>query len=613
MFNSIGEFLCHGANLIIFMVALPAICGILLWLFQKQYIVKLVIAILSSVTNLIFALGLSLHNEFFTRVPYAPFEFEFLFRVYDLCALFIVIAAVVFVLITLYTVIYSKKKHYGGLYLLYLYISFAMVNGALLSDSLGSMLFFWEGLLFPLFGILLIKNNNNPKTAVKTLTLVGLSDLLLMLGIIITSHTAGTQNLSEIENLAISGNGMLGFICIMLGALGMSGCMPFHSWIPNASDDSPTVFMVAFPGALQVILGVYLALRTVLDIYGFVPGSGISIIIMALGSVTLVFAAAMMLIQNDIKRLISYCAISQLGFLVMGIGSGLTDGIVGGLHSLIDYVFYITGLFMISGIIEKQFGTKDLRQLSGLLKRIPATMVCFIIFLLSVVGFPGFNGFLSKELIFNASLKTNVIFYICALLGTFLTALSFLRMGMSLFFEKKNAPSEIKKESKSSVGMLIPVVILSSLCIGIYSQNGLVEYALGIGKIAGVTFALIVLFAAAVLLAVFDYIYGYKKSGNALNCANHIIYAPGIKRVYKSAEKGYFDPYNWLIALVGGFSDICVRMEHGVSWVYDKAVPGMVNKVGLALHRFDNGRLSRYLYLVIGGLVFITFVFIIIK
>ena len=613
MFNSIGEFLCHGANLIVFMVLMPAICGILLWLFQKQNIVKMFIAILSSVTNLIFALGLYVHNEFFTKIPYAPFEFEFSFRVYGLCALFIVITAVVFVLITLYTVIYSKKEHYSGLYLLYLYISFAMVNGALLSDSLGSMLFFWEGLLFPLFGILLIKNNNNPKTAVKALTLVGLSDLLLMLGIIITSHMADTQNLSEIENLAIRGISMLGFSCIMLGALGMSGCMPFHSWIPNASDDSPTVFMVAFPGALQVILGVYLALRTVLDIYDFVPGSGISIIIMALGSVTLVFAAAMMLIQNDFKRLISYCAISQLGFLVMGIGSGLTDGFVGGLYGIINYVFNITGLFMISGIIEKTFGIKDLRQLIGLQKKIPVTMFCFIIFSLSALGFPGFNGFLSKELIFNASLKINVVFYICALLGTFFTALSFLKIGMSLFIEKKNVSSEIKKEQKSSVGMLIPVLILSLLCIGIYPQNGLIEYALGIGEKAGLTFASLVPLTAVLLLAVLDYIYGYKKSGNTLNCADHIIYAPGIKSVYKMAEKGCFDPYNWLIAAVGGFSDICVRIEHGVSWVYDKFVPGMINGLSLALHRFNNGRLSRYFYLAIGGLVFITFVFIVIK
>jgi len=121
-----------------------------------------------------------------------------------------------------------------------------------------------------LFGILLINNQESPGTAVKALTISGSADLLLMLGIILTTYLAGTGNLSEISKLPIQGIGILGFLCLMFGAIGKAGSMPFHSWIPNASDDAPTVFMVAFPASLEKILGIYFAARIPIGIN--IPG-----------------------------------------------------------------------------------------------------------------------------------------------------------------------------------------------------------------------------------------------------------------------------------------------------------------------------------------------------
>jgi NADH-quinone oxidoreductase subunit L len=157
----------------------------------------------------------------------------------------------------------------------------------------------------------------------------------------------------------------------------------------------------------------------------------------------------MALIQKDMKRLLSYHAISQVGYMVLGIGTALPIGIVGGLFHMLNNAVYKSCLYMTAGSIEKQTGTTDLRKIGGLSKRMPFTAICFTICALSIAGVPPFNGFFSKELIFDAALESNVIFYIGALLGAFMTAVSFLKMGRAAFAGKLELPTgkETAKES----------------------------------------------------------------------------------------------------------------------------------------------------------------------
>lgn len=621
MLNSVGEFLSGGVNLLLCMVILPAVCGVLLWLFRKNYILQAVTALVSAAANLIFALGILNYGEFSASIPGAPFGFEYSMRVFDFSTRFIVFTAFVFLLIVLYTVTNLKGVKFSGLYLLYLYLSFAMVNGAMMSDSLGLMLLFWEGLLAPLFGMFLLGNKANPKTAFKAIAVQGLAVLLLMLGIIVTAHMAGTSNISEMEKLPLTGTCLLGFITMMLGALGKAGSMPFHSWTVNAADDAPTVFMTAIPGALEKILGIYFAARIIGDIFEIVPGGGMSIAIMTLGTITIVSGAAMALIQTDMKRLLAYFAVSQTGLMVLGIGIGTINGVFRGIFVLMNYVLFQTGLYMICGIIEKKTGTTDLRQLGGLRKKMPVTAACFIICALSAVGFPGLFGFFTNEILFEAVSESGIIFLVGALLGVFLNAAAFLKMGRSVFFGEQKLPADSREVHETKAVMLIPIGILSFFCVlfGIYVKlpadllfwgdaEGTPQPYSGWPRLA----VLAAVSVAVLLLAIADHMYGMKKTGNALHAAEHIHKVPGLKSIYQSASKGWFDPYNWLMAAVGGFSDICIRIEHGVSWIYDTAVPGLVNKTGKVLHRFDNGSLPRYLSLTVFGVVIIAVIFLVV-
>lgn len=602
------------------MIVLPVMCGFAIWLSRKNYVSGLILAVLSSAINLIFAISLYQSESFYLTIPFASHGMDIAIHVYEFPAMFLTFTAVGFLLVSLYSAVYLKNENYTGSFMLYLFISLAMVNGAILSDNLNIMLFFWEGLLCTLFGMLLINNKQNPKTAAKAFVLSGTANLLLMLGIILTVYQAGTPYITQMQKLPVTGISGIGFVCMMLGAIGMAGCMPFHSWITNAAEDAPVPFMAAFPAMLEKILGIYLAVHIVMNLYDLQPGTGMSIALMALGALTVIFADAMAFIQMDMKRLLSYNAISQAGFMVLGIGTALPAGITGGLFHMLNCVIFSSCMFMAAGSIEKRTGTTDFRKIGGLAKSMPVTMACFVISGLATIGIPPFSTFLSKGIIFNAVQKSNVVFYIAALLSTFLTTVYFLKMARTVFTGERKLPSGMKSIRESGFGMLIPMIVLAALSIllGVVNKwplDGLVGNALGYTQTYSgwpLSALSVIIYGIVLILAICDHLYGCWKSGSAVNAADHIKNAPVLKSIYQAAEKQWFDPYNWLNQAANAFSALCVLIERGISWFYDDAVEETVNGVGNLLQRFNNGSLSRYLLAAAAGVAGVAVIFLII-
>ena len=166
---------------------------------------------------------------------------------------------------------------------------------------------------------------------------------------------------------------------------------------------------------------------------------------MIVGRRDILLAVMMALVQKDYKRLLSYHAISQVGYMILGIGTALPVGIVGGLFHMINNALYKSCLFLTGGSVEKQAGTTDLAKLGGLARKMPVTFVCFLVAALSISGCPPFNGFFSKELVYDAALERHIVFYLAALLGTFLTAASFLKLGHAAYL--RQARSEPRSRS----------------------------------------------------------------------------------------------------------------------------------------------------------------------
>ena len=215
---------------------------------RKRFAIQLAVLLLSSIINLIAAYTLFASESFSYVIPFASFGLDIVLVSNELSSLFIMLVAAMFLFVCLYSAFYLKHKKQFSVFMLYMYISLAMLNGAILSDSLGIMLFFWEGLLCTLLGMLLINNTSKPKAAIKALVLSGTADLLLMLGIILTAYQAKTMLINEITPIKIQGFvPTLGFFCMLFGAIGKAGSMPFHSWIPEAANDATTPFLVSFP------------------------------------------------------------------------------------------------------------------------------------------------------------------------------------------------------------------------------------------------------------------------------------------------------------------------------------------------------------------------------
>lgn len=607
--TGVANWLNQGAALPLLLIALPILGGILIWLLRKRYALSIAAVLVFGLANAFFCFALFLGGGADVTLPFGGFGFEGHFVATGMSGVLLMFTSVVAFLLARYAVTYFKEDKRGGVFLLFFFVSVGFANGALLSSNLPVMLVFWEGLLACMTALLLLGNLARPRAALKMLWISGVADLLLMLGVIVTIRVSGQSDLAALNRLPVEGLGTWGCALMLLGAMGKAGAMPFHSWIPLAAEDAASPFLALFPGSLEKILGIGLSIRIVSQVYNVQPGSAMSTFVLVVGAVTLLFGVSMALVQKDMKRLLSYHAISQVGYMLLGVGSCLPVGMVAALFHMMNNALYKSGLFLTAGAIERRTGTTDLKHVGGLGRAMPVTMVCFIIFGLSIAGFPGFNGFFSKELVFDAALESGVVYYIIALVGAVMTAISFLKLGGAAFFGTLRLPKGVKQVKEVRAGMVLPAAVLAALCVFFGAGNRLAEAwlfqpALGLTEsFAGwpENWVLVALSAAALLIALFDHLYGLKKTGSALASADHIHYAPGLKQVYALAETGKLDPYNWLVAAVNGFSHACQWLENGVSWVYDKGVPGLVGGASKLLHRGVNGSLTRYLLLAVAG------------
>ena len=544
-------------------------------------------------------------------MPWVGFGLDISFR-FDHFSVFISCSIAAFaLLIALYSLVFMSGRKSAGLFYIYLILTVLFAIGAVLANNLILLLFFWEGLLLTLFGMIYIGRKEAAKTAIKAFIIIGITDLLMMLGIAITGHLAGTFTLSQIS-LPLGGLSSLAFILLMIGAIAKSGSMPFHSWIPDAAVDAPLPFMALIPGAFEKLIGIYFLTRISLDLFKLNPGSWLSTLLMIIGAITIILAVMMALIQKDYKRLLSYHAISQVGYMILGIGTMVPVGIVGGLFHMINNALYKSCLFLSGGSVEKQTGTTDLSKLGGLAVKMPITAVCFLVAAVSISGVPPFNGFFSKELVYDGALERGWIFYLAAVAGSFFTAASFLKLSHAAFLGKLENSNKNVKEA--SWPMLVPMIIIAAVCVlfGIYNAlplNYLIQPILG-ERLEGHGFAglpsnyLLVLITILVLIGAYlNHSYGVKKTGKGLGAADHIHYAPALSGLYDKAEKRYFDPYDIGMKISEWFSILLYRIDRFVDWIYEIFIVNVTYALTQSLRWLHSGNFSNYvIWSIIGAL-----------
>lgn len=591
-------------NILLIAIGLPIVTAIaILCVPARVKLIREMLSVAGMAANLAIAFFLFGKNLTLS-LPWAGGGIDLSFRLYSFNSFILAAAAVLGFLITLYSVSSMYGKNYSRLMLAYTLLSFGLVNGALLSDNLIAMLFFWEGLLLTLFAMIAVGNPNAYRTATKAFLIVGVCDLFMMVGIALAAHISGTLAISKMA-VPMAGLGGVAFLFMMIGAISKAGSMPFHSWIPNAAIDAPLPFMAFFPGALEKLMGIYFLTRISLDIFRLEEHSWASTVMMIVGAVTILAAVLMALVQKNYKKLLSYHAISQVGYMILGIGTMTPVGIVGGLFHMINNAMYKSCLFLTGGAVEKEAGTTDLEKLGGLGIKMPITFACFIITALSISGVPPFNGFFSKELVYDGALERGRIFYIAAALGSFFTAASFLKLGHAAFLGKLDNRNLKVKEAPWF--MLIPMILIAAGCVlfGLYNKlpiDGMIMPALGNAIHATHRFsgfptnmALVVGTIVVLALALINHIYGVKKTGKGLGAVDHIHYAPGLSFVYDKAEKGYLDPYNIGRWFVGSAALVLSSLDKITDFFYNNVVVWSADAVSLALRRAHNGSHKMYM------------------
>ncbi len=323
----------------------------------------------------------------------------------------------------------SRHRYFGFLS----FFAFSM-TGLILSHNLFQTFVFWE--LVGLTSYLLIgfwyEKKSAATAARKAFVINRLADLGFYLGIILLFMMTGTVNFLDLKTDTLQqllSSHMLTWIGILvfLGVMGKSAQFPFHVWLPDAME-GPTPVSALIHSATMVAAGVFLLSRA----FGLFAASEMTLqIVLIIGSLTALMGAMLATVQRDIKRILAYSTMSQLGLMVMAIGAG---HVVAGMFHLTTHAYFKSLLFLTAGAFIHRFHTNDIWEIAehgGKKEKLPVLMLC--LGLLSLSGVFPFSGFFSKDLILEALHEHNILFYAVALVVSFLTVYYSTRMLLVLF------------------------------------------------------------------------------------------------------------------------------------------------------------------------------------
>jgi len=394
-----------------------------------------------------------------------------------LAAVMLVMVSFVSLLIFVYSTGYMASDENFTRFFCFMSLFAAAMLGILIANSLLLLFACWE--LVGLSSYLLIgfwyQKPAAAAAAKKAFITTRIGDIGLLIGMLWLYARAGTLVFYDrghgcLEQSALSqlaGQTILGgmtistaiSLLIFCGAAGKSGQVPLHVWLPDAME-GPTPVSALIHAATMVAAGIYLVAR----VYPLMDGTAALEAVTWVGAITAVFAAAIAVAQNDIKRILAYSTVSQLGYMMMGLGVG---GVAVGMFHLITHAFFKALLFLGAGsVIFGCHHEQDIRQMGGLRKLMPLTFAAYAIGMMALCGVPlAFSGFWSKDAILTAARQwsvSSVPFYL-GMTGMFLTAFYMTRQMFYVFFGRSNPAARPAPESPAV--MTIPLMVLAALAV----------------------------------------------------------------------------------------------------------------------------------------------------
>ncbi|MBE0460066.1 MAG: NADH-quinone oxidoreductase subunit L [Candidatus Aminicenantes bacterium] len=403
-------------------------------------------------------------KKLFTWIPTHGFKADFSLQFDPLSAIMVLIVTVVGFLIHIYSTGYMAEDKSYSRYFAYLNLfTFAMLI-LVMASNIVLMFVGWEGV--GLCSYLLIgfwfEKHSAAQAGKKAFIVNRIGDAAFLIGILFIFFHIGSGEFTAINTAISRGSISTGFatvvgILLFAGATGKSAQIPLYVWLPDAME-GPTPVSAFIHAATMVTAGVYMVARMNF-LYSF-SGTA-SHIIAFIGALTAIYAATMALTQNDIKRVLAYSTISQIGYMFIGCGVGAYSA---GMFHLYTHAFFKSLLFLAAGsVMHALSGEADMRKMGGLKKYLPITYPAFLIGAIAISGIPFFSGFFSKDAILTKAFTNGQYFvWTIGVLGTILTAFYMFRLIFLTFHGKERITPEAKMLlHESPPVMTVPLVILA--------------------------------------------------------------------------------------------------------------------------------------------------------
>src|ERR1035437_7852725 len=371
---------------------------------------------------------------------------------------------------------YTAENYFYALFCLMV----AGMNGVVLSGDLFNIFVFLEISVISAYALVAFGvEKNELEASFKYQVLGGIASFLILFGIGFIYWKTKTLNIADIRQAFTSGYDKTFYLFVqilILSGFGLkASIIPFHAWLPDAHSSAPSPISAMLSGVLIKAVGIYVIIRLFFNM--FVISEGMSLLITTLGTLSMVIGVFLAIGQWDIKRLLAYHSISQMGYVVMSVGIGMilvsrgtkpeiaSLAIAGGIFHLVNHAAFKGLLFLNAGAIEYTTGTRNLKEMGGLAKSMPVTSATSFIASMSISGIPPFNGFFSKLIIIIAAVMAK--FYLLAALAvlvSIITLASFLKFQRYAFFNKSANPKN-QNIREVPFPMLFSMVILSIICI----------------------------------------------------------------------------------------------------------------------------------------------------
>ena len=567
-------------------------------------------------------------------IPFGNFLANIGCLIDPLSIMMLVVVTFISFMVNIYSVGYMRgDRATGRFFALLSLFSFSML-GLVAATNLFQMFIFWE--LVGVSSYLLIGFWYHKPSAVsaskQAFILTRFADSFFLLGIVLVSYVVQSFDFATLNDLTLSSFKaetidlgllvvskadalILGSVLIFTGGWGKSAMFPMHIWLPNAME-GPTPVSSIIHSATMVVAGVYLVAR--LFPFFAICGSTLTLI-MIVGAFTMVFAAVIACTQKDIKRILAYSTLSQLGYMMFALGvcqvgqTIVTTGWTASTFHIFTHAFFKCSLFLIAGSLIHQVHTNDLDAMGGLRKKMPWTYWCTLISILAISGIPPFSGFFSKdEIILAAFQGHHYVVFGLALLTSGLTTFYMFRLFFLAFHGEPRHEGVKEGHVHEDFAMTLPIVILAvpALLSGIAGKSLFAAFFVP-GKIhapqlvklaeaSWIPFAAVAIAIIALVLAWFFYASPKARIAKALDESNR-------SGIYKTVyHKFYFDEMYYAVVrqfVIGGIARVARFIEDYIVGTLVNFSVWFIHKLGDLVRVAQGGYLPFYLGTLIVGVL----------